>query len=87
MPRPLRGRRNLIADRPFSSRFDEQDAFVIFDHVEVPNERIFVDGNLEVYNAIAPAVFPGNVLQQTAVRASVKLEFAYDLCVQMWRRC
>jgi len=72
-----------LRDRPFSTRFDEQDAFLIFDNVEVPNERIFVDGNLDVYNAIAPAVFPGNVLQQTSIRASVKLEFAYDLCVQM----
>jgi aromatic ring hydroxylase len=74
-----------LRDRPFSSRFDEQDSFVIFDNVEVPLERVFVDGNLEVYNAIAPAVFPGNVLQQTAIRAAVKLEFAYDLCVQMAR--
>ncbi len=74
-----------VRDRPFSSRFDEQDSFVIFDNVEVPNERVFVDGNIEVYNAIAPAVFPGNVLQQTAIRAAVKLEFAYDLCVQMAR--
>jgi aromatic ring hydroxylase len=74
-----------VADRPFSSRFDEQDSFVIFNDVEIPNERVFVDGNLEVYNAIAPAVFPGNVLQQTAIRAAVKLEFAYDLCVQMAR--
>ena len=74
-----------LQDRPFSARFDEQDSFVIFDDVEVPNERVFVDGNLEVYNAIAPAVFPGNVLQQSAIRAMVKLEFAYDLCVQLAR--
>jgi aromatic ring hydroxylase len=38
-----------------------------------------------VYNAIPAAVFPGNVLQQTAIRAAVKLEFAYDLCVQIAR--
>ena len=31
-------------DRPFSSRFDEQDAFMIFDDVEIPNERVFIDG-------------------------------------------
>ena len=30
-------------DHPFSSRFDEQDAFVIFDDVEVPFERLFID--------------------------------------------
>ena len=72
-----------VRDRPFSARFDEQDSFVIFDDVEIPSERVFVDGNLEVYNAIPPAAFPGNVLQQSAIRAMVKLEFAYDLCVQM----
>lgn len=71
------------ADLPFSSRFDEQDAFVIFDDVEVPWERVFCDGQLDVYNGIAPGVFPGCVLQQTSTRAGVKLEFAYDLCVSM----
>jgi len=74
-----------LSDRPFSTRFDEQDSFTIFDDVEIPWERVFVDGNLDVYNAIAPAVFPSNVLQQTAIRAMVKLEFAYDLCVNMAR--
>ena len=39
-------------DNPLSSRFDEQDAFVIFDDVEVPRDRIFIDGNLAVYNAV-----------------------------------
>ncbi|MFZ1490728.1 MAG: 4-hydroxyphenylacetate 3-hydroxylase N-terminal domain-containing protein [Ilumatobacteraceae bacterium] len=74
---------NSIADSPFSSRFDEQDSFVIFDDVEVPWERVFIDGDLAVYNTITPAVFPGCVAQQTAIRALVKLKFAYDLCVQM----
>lgn len=72
-----------IADAPFSSRFDEQDAFVIFDDVEIPYERLFVDGNLDVYNSINIGVSPGNTIQQTAIRAKVKLEFAYDLCTQM----
>ena len=31
-------------DRPLSSRFDEQDAFVIFDDVEIPRDRLFLDG-------------------------------------------
>jgi aromatic ring hydroxylase len=35
-------------DRPLSSRFDEQDAFVIFDDVEVPRDRVFIDGNTDV---------------------------------------
>ncbi|MBU0556748.1 MAG: aromatic ring hydroxylase [Alphaproteobacteria bacterium] len=69
-----------VADAPFSSRFDEQDAFVIFDDVEVPYERLFCDGDLNVYNNLNQGVSPGNTLQQTAIRAMVKLEFAYDLC-------
>jgi aromatic ring hydroxylase len=72
-----------IADRPFSSRFDEQDAFIIFDDVLVPWERVFCDGNLDVYNAITPAVSPGNTAHQICIRAMVKLEFAYDLCTQV----
>ena len=35
-------------DRPLSSRFDEQDAFVIFDDVEVPRERVFLAQTLHI---------------------------------------
>lgn len=72
-----------VADRPFSARFDEQDAVVIFDDVFIPNERIFIDGNLDVYNRLNAGTATGNTQQQTAIRAAVKLEFAYDLLVQM----
>ena len=72
-----------VVDRPFSSRFDEQDAVIIFDDVLVPWERVFIDGNLDVYNAVNAGTATGNTQQQTAIRAAVKLEFAYDLCVQM----
>lgn len=70
-------------DRPFSSRFDEQDAVVIFDDVLVPHNRVFIDGNLDVYNSLNGGTATGNTQQQTAIRACVKMEFAYDLCVQM----
>ncbi|MFD1214147.1 4-hydroxyphenylacetate 3-hydroxylase N-terminal domain-containing protein [Arthrobacter sp. GCM10027362] len=72
-----------VADRPFSSRFDEQDAVIIFDDVLVPWHRVFIDGDLEVYNSLNAGTATGNTQQQTAIRASVKLEFAYDLCTQM----
>lgn len=74
-----------VADRPFSARFDEQDAVIIFDDVLVPWHRVFIDGNLDVYNNINAGTATGNTQQQTAIRACVKLEFAYDLCVQMAR--
>ena len=70
-------------DRPFSSRFDEQDAFVVFDDVEVPRHRVFLDGDPATYNAVMARGWTGNVMQQTSIRAMVKLEFAYELCCRM----
>lgn len=66
-------------DFPLSSRFDEQDAFLIFDDVEVPRDRIFIDGNVKVYNQVMTRSWIGNVMQQTMVRAQTKLEFAWAL--------
>jgi 4-hydroxyphenylacetate 3-monooxygenase/anthranilate 3-monooxygenase (FAD)/4-hydroxyphenylacetate 3-monooxygenase len=71
------------ADHPFSSRFDEQDAYVIFDDVEVPMDRVFIDGNLDVYGKILTWGWASNVLQQTTIRSAVKLEFIHDLCVRI----
>jgi 4-hydroxyphenylacetate 3-monooxygenase len=70
-------------DHPFSSRFDEQDAFVIFDNVEIPRERVFVDGDPAVYNAAMATGWAANVMQQTSIRAYVKLTFAYELATRM----
>ncbi len=74
-----------IKNAPFSSRFDEQDAYVILDRVEVPLNRVFMDGDLEFYNktVIDQLGRYGNITQQTATRAAVKLEFAYNLCMRM----
>jgi 4-hydroxyphenylacetate 3-monooxygenase/anthranilate 3-monooxygenase (FAD)/4-hydroxyphenylacetate 3-monooxygenase len=66
-----------VGAQPFSSRFDEQDAFMIFDDVEIPNERVFIDGDLEVYNGLMRHGWAANIMQQTCIRAAVKLEFAY----------
>ena len=70
-------------DRPFSSRFDEQDAFMIFDDVEIPLERVFIDGDIDVYNGLMRHGWAANIMQQTCLRAAVKLEFAYELCARM----
>jgi len=72
-----------LRDHPFSSRFDEQDAYMIFDDVEIPHERLFIDCDLEVYNGLRRAGWAANVFQQTSIRTAVKLEFAYDLCLRM----
>ena len=76
------GSRNIF-DHPMSSRFDEQDALVLFDDVEVPWDRLFCNGNLKVYNGGYRAQGAGNMMQQTMIRAQTKLEFAYGLAMRM----
>jgi len=70
-------------DHPISSRFDEQDAFVIFDNVEVPRDRIHVNCNLAVYNSVMTRSWWPNIMQQTSIRAHTKLEFAWGLASRM----
>jgi 4-hydroxyphenylacetate 3-monooxygenase oxygenase component len=70
-------------DHPLSARFDEQDAFVIFDDVEVPWDRIHVNCNLAVYNQVMSTGWFPNIMQQTMIRAQTKLEFAWGLAARM----
>jgi 4-hydroxyphenylacetate 3-monooxygenase len=72
-----------VFDYPISSRFDEQDAFVIFDDVEVPRDRVFIDANLDVYNSVMMTGWFPNIMHQTMIRAQTKLEFAWGLASQM----
>jgi aromatic ring hydroxylase len=73
-----------LFDRPLSPRFDEQDAFVIFDDVEVPRHRVFINGDLDIYNSVmGPTAWWPNIMQQTTIRALTKLEFAYGLATRM----
>ena len=70
-------------DHPLSSRFDEQDAFVIFDDVEVPRDRIHIHCNLAVYRKVMRTSWAPNIMQQTMIRAQTKLEFAWGLATRM----
>lgn len=71
-------------DAPFSSRFDEQDAFCIFDDVEIPKANLWIDGDIEVYNTVMGfSPWWSNIMQQTSTRALTKLEFAYGLAMAM----
>ncbi|MDO8431573.1 MAG: 4-hydroxyphenylacetate 3-hydroxylase N-terminal domain-containing protein [Candidatus Binatus sp.] len=70
-------------DHPLSSRFDEQDAFVIFDDVEVPRDRVFINANRDAYNTVMTTGWYPNVMQQTMIRAQTKLEFAWGLASRM----
>jgi 4-hydroxyphenylacetate 3-monooxygenase oxygenase component len=70
-------------DKPLSSRFDEQDAFCIFDDVLVPWDRVFIDGDVEIYNSMRQTGYAINMTSQSTVRALTKLEFAYGLATRM----
>ncbi len=70
-------------DRPLSTNFDEQDAFVIFDDVEIPKENVFINENVGVYSSVMALTWWPNIMQQTTIRALTKLEFAYGLASQM----
>lgn len=72
------------SDHPLSSRFDEMDAVVIFDDVEVPRERVFLDGNVDLYNRVMQrSGWTPNIMQQTTIRAVAKLQFAWELATMM----
>jgi 4-hydroxyphenylacetate 3-monooxygenase oxygenase component len=72
-----------VFDNPLSSRFDEQDAFVIFDNVEVPWDRVFINANLSLNNTVMMTSWYPNMMQQTMIRAQTKLEFAWGLATKM----
>jgi len=67
-------------DYPLSTRFDENDALVVFDDVFVPWENVFVYRNIEVLSAQwteTAAHLLGN--HQAQVRLSAKLDFLLGL--------
>jgi 4-hydroxyphenylacetate 3-monooxygenase len=67
-------------DYPLSSRFDEMDAVVIFDDVEVPKTRVFLDGDTVGYSeVITDTGWRGHIMHQAFTRAYVKLSFALGL--------
>ena len=67
-------------DYPLSSRFDEMDAVVIFDNVEIPSERVFLDGDTVGYSeVITDTGWRGHIMHQAFTRAYVKLNFALGL--------
>jgi 4-hydroxyphenylacetate 3-monooxygenase oxygenase component len=70
-------------DKPLSSRFDEQDAFCMFDDVVVPWDRVFLNGDVGIYNSTSQTGFPINMTSQATTRGLTKLEFAYGLATRM----
>ena len=69
-----------IFDNPLSSRFDENDALLHFDNVNVPWERVFVHRDVDMCRAQFHDT-RAHVLQnyQAQIRLSVKLKFLVGL--------
>ena len=56
------------------------DAVVIFDDVEVPKDRVFLDGDTVGYSeVITDTGWRGHIMHQAFTRAYVKLSFAFGL--------
>src|SRR4029450_12959295 len=70
-------------DKPLSSRFDEQDAFCIFDDVLVPWDRVFIDGDVQIYNSMRETGCAMSMTTQSTSRALSKLAFAYGLASRL----
>ncbi|CAB3394656.1 4-hydroxyphenylacetate 3-hydroxylase family protein [Kyrpidia spormannii] len=69
-----------VFDYPLSSRFDEMDAVAIFDRVEIPKDRVFLDGDTVSYNeVITDTNWRSYIVFQAMTRALTKLEFAFGL--------
>jgi 4-hydroxyphenylacetate 3-monooxygenase len=71
-------------DAPLSSRFEEMDCVVIFNHVFVPWERVFLCGDVARCNALygdTNAVV--NMMHQVVVKNTVKAEFMLGLAAKI----
>lgn len=76
------GQPSATADFPLSSRFDEVDAVLIFDDVQVPWERVFIYKDVERLKAISKTRMRELTAHQTNVRLLSKMEFIYGvLCL------
>lgn len=63
-------------NHPLSSRYEEMDSIVVFDHVLVPWNRVFFYDNVEVANDfMAKSSFHAFTFHQVVIRQMVKIEF------------
>jgi 4-hydroxyphenylacetate 3-monooxygenase len=66
-------------DYPLSSRFDENDAVLIFDDALIPWENFLIYGNLEIASTYHLTGFIWRALLQGCTRLAVKLDFLAGL--------
>jgi 4-hydroxyphenylacetate 3-monooxygenase len=62
-------------DYPLSSRFDENDAVLVFDDALIPWENFLINGNLEIASTYHLTGFIWRAMLQGCTRLAVKLDF------------
>lgn len=68
--------RSSVFDHPLGARFEEMDTIVVFDHVTVPWERVFLYKDYKiVQNMYAETNFNSFLLHQAVARQVIKIEF------------
>ncbi|AJT41313.1 4-hydroxyphenylacetate 3-monooxygenase, oxygenase component [Psychromicrobium lacuslunae] len=73
-----------VHDEPLAGRFEEMDAVVIFDHVFVPRERIFMLGHPELCNAFYSETGAAALMtHQVVTRTIAKSEFFLGLAAEL----
>lgn len=73
-----------VHDEPLAGRFEEMDAVVIFDHVFVPKERIFMLGHPELCNAFYSETGAAALMtHQVVTRTIAKSEFFLGLAAEL----
>lgn len=71
-------------DHPLGSRFEEMDTIVLFDHVTVPWERVFMHGSIDVNNKLyQESSFAPHTTHLILSKNCVKLEFLLGLMESM----
>jgi 4-hydroxyphenylacetate 3-monooxygenase len=70
-------------DYPLSSRFDENDAVLVFEDALIPWENFLINGNLEIASTYHLTGFIWRALLQGCTRLAVKLDFLTGLFIKM----
>ena len=70
-------------DYPLSSRFDENDAVLVFEDALIPWENFLIYGNLEIASTYHLTGFIWRALLQGCTRLAVKLDFLAGLFIKM----
>jgi 4-hydroxyphenylacetate 3-monooxygenase len=69
-------------DYPLSSRFDENDAVLMFDDALIPWENFLINGNLEIASTYHLTGFIWRAMLQGCTRLAVKLDFIAGLFIK-----